>query len=622
MSKIMSLIRRAPKRSSAIVAMIAAAVIVPAALLAWGPDRPTFTIKNPAGYVTFNSIIDNPAHGDERNFVQVKEAGASDATYSESVSLTPGKKYTVFMYYHNNAASNLNASGKGIAHGAFVRAELPAVVNKGSTGTKANGYVGATNAKPTLVWDDISFKNATAGDIAIRYNPGSAKIHNFGKSNGATLSDSIITSGAPIGFNSLNGDVPGCNEFSGYVTFNITADQPNFTLEKQVRLAGTTEWKETVEAQPGATVEYQLKYANTGTTEQNNVVLKDTLPTNISYVKGSSYLKNVSNPTPKNVSDNLVSSTGINIGNYAPNSVAYLKFSAKVNADKEKFCEPAVLKNIGRVETNNGSKQDDADVTVKKQDCKPPVKYTCDALKVDMINRTNFRFTTSYTAQNATFKSVTYTVRNANGTVVSTQTSTSNTLNYTQTTAGAYTVQATVTFTVNGSDKTATSEACKGSFKVTDLPKEIQVCELATKTIITIKESDFDSSKHSKNLADCKEEVKKIKVCELSSKQIIVINEKDFDSSKHTTDLSKCKEEEVKKIEVCELTSKTIVTINETDFDATKHTKDLSKCEETPVTPPELPQTGAGENIVAIFGLGALIASGAYYAASRRALNQ
>jgi uncharacterized repeat protein (TIGR01451 family)/LPXTG-motif cell wall-anchored protein len=440
MSKVTSLIRRAPKRFTAAVAMVAAAIIIPAAAFAWGPDRPTFTTANPAGYVTFNSITDNPAHGDERNFVQVKEASAANSTYADSISLSAGKEYTVFMYYHNNAASNLNASGKGVALNAYAKAQIPAVVANGSNGTKAVGYIGASNANPTQVWDDISFSNTTGGDIALRYVDGSAKIFNRGATNGATLSDNIITSGAPIGHDALNGTIPGCNEFAGYITFTIKADQPNFTIQKQVRLAGTTEWKESVEAKPGATVEYQIEYKNTGTTEQRDVVLKDRLPANVTYVTGSTYIKNTSNPNGKLVSDNLTTATGINIGHYTPGSNAFVKFSAKVNGDIAAYCETTTLKNVARVETSNGSKEDGADVVVK-------------------------------------------------------------------------------------SDK-----VCE--------PGKITVCEIATNKIISIDESQFDAS---------------------------------------------------------------------------KHTKDLSKC--------ELPQTGTTENIVAVTGLGALIASIAYYVASRRALN-
>lgn len=394
MSKLLNLMSRAPKRFYAIAMMIALAVIVPAVTFAWGPSRTTFTTEKPAGYVTFNSITNNPAHGDERNFVQVKEAGADNSTYVDNINLNPGKEYTVFVYYHNNAASNLNASGKGIALNTSAKVQLPAVVSKGSNGTKAVGYISSSNANPTQVWDDISFRNSSNGDIALRYVPGSAKIFNKGATNGATLSDSIITTGATIGHDALDGKVPGCNEYAGYITFNIKADQPNFTLSKQVRIAGTTEWKESVEAKPGSTVEYQLRYENTGTTKQNNVVLKDTLPQNLSYVTGSSWLKNVSNPQAKQLNDDLTTSTGINIGHYDPQSVAYVKFSAKVNSNEAAFCETTTLKNVARVETANGSKQDDADVIVKSDnECVEPQPISvCDLStnKVISINETDF----------------------------------------------------------------------------------------------------------------------------------------------------------------------------------------------------------------------------------------
>ena len=455
MSKLISRIQRTPKRTSALLAIIAAAVIIPTAALAWGPSRQTFTTAEPADFITFNSITDNPAHGDERNFMQVKEAGADSSTYSDDISLTPGKEYTVYMYYHNNAAENLNLTAKD----SYAKAELPAVVKKGGANTIANGYIGASNATPTQVWDDINLKNNSNGDIAIRYVPGSAKIHSKGAVDGKTMADSIITTGAPIGYNALDGKVPGCNQFAGYVTFNFKADQPNFTFSKQVRLEGTTEWSENVTAQPGAKVEYQLRYQNTGTTEQNNVILKDKLPANMSYVKGSSYLKNANYPSAKNVSDNLVAASGINVGNYSPTGTAYLKFTAKVSDNKELFCEKATLTNIATVETNNGSTSDDAKVNVPAQKCKPPVK-------------------------------------------------------------------------------------------------DIEVCELATKKVITIKETAFDAKKHSKDLNDCKE-------------------------------------------------------VPPVVPPATP---------EVPTTPEELPQTGATENIVAITGLGALIASISYYVASRRTL--
>ena len=585
MSKLMSLIRRAPKRFTAGVTMLAAAIIVPAAVFAWGPDRPTFTMAHPAPYVTFNSITDNGSVGDERNFVRVRESGVGN--YTDNANLQAGKTYDVMVYYHNNASSGLNASGAGIAQNTMLRMQMSATVGANSK-TDIAGFITASNANPGEVYDTASLTNSTTGGMDLSFVAGSAKVTSNGAVNGATLPDSVFTTGAKLGFDSLNGVVPGCNEYAGYVIFKIKVNQPNFTVSKQVRKEGTTAWSETVATNPGDKVEYLVTYKNTGTTNQDNVMLKDTLPQGISYDPSTTYVANSTNPNGMHLdaASDTITTSGINIGNYAPGAAAYVKFTAKVaDNDKLPVCGDNKLTNKAEIQTDNGNKSDTADVTVKKE-CKPPVaKYVCKSLGITQVDRTNFKFTTSYTAENATFKSVTYVIKNEAGATVDTKTSTSTTLNYTQATAGKYTVQATVTFTVNGQDKTATSEACKGKFEVKKEDKDIKVCELATKKIVTIKESQFDANKYSKNLADCKE----------------------------TPPAT---------IKVCDLTTKQIVTINESDFNDTKYSKDFSKCEETPVTPPELPKTGMGENIAAIVGLGALIASAAYYVASRRALNQ
>lgn len=478
MSKLLNVIKCLPKRTSAMVAMVAAAVVIPATLYAWGPSRQTYTIEKPADHVTFNSITNNPSHGDERNFMQVREATADNSTYSDSISLTAGKEYVVYVYYHNNAASNLNASGVGIARGAYVKAEIPAVVANGGSGTKAVGYVGADNASPKEVWDDITFKNTTGGDIALRYVPSSATIHSWGAVNGKTMSDSIITTGAPLGFDSLNGVLPGCEHYAGFVTFRVKADQPNFTISKQVRKSTTAKggWVETVSVNPGDSVDYMITYVNTGTTNQKDVVIKDVLPKGMTYVTGSTYVMNASSPNGVKVSDNIVSSNGINIGDYVPGGNAYVKFTAKVvSNDSLPNCGTNTLVNTAKAETNNGSKTDTASVTATKTCETPTVCYTCDSLSVAKLSRTSFRFTTEYSMKNATFKNVTYVIRDANGNTVDTKTNTAKTLDYTQAKVGKYTVQATITAVVDGKEKTATSESCKTSFEVTkeNIPEEL-----------------------------------------------------------------------------------------------------------------------------------------------------
>jgi uncharacterized repeat protein (TIGR01451 family)/LPXTG-motif cell wall-anchored protein len=371
MKNLFAALKRAPKRSASIL-MVAAAIIVPAALFAWGPARTTYTIEQPADHVVFNSITNNPAYGDERQFVQIKEADAPNSTYSTSASLVAGKTYEMYVYYHNNAASNLNDAAhgyRGVATGAYMRNALPATV---TGATKATAYVGAANASPSEVYADVTMTSANGSPVALRYVANSAHIYNGGASNGSALSDNIITTGVPLGYDKLDGVVPGCNNYAGYVTFKFVAAQPNFTVTKQVRAQGATNWQKTIDVKPGATVEYKISYNNTGTTTQNNVVLNDTLPAGMSYVAGSTLLVNPANPNGKTVSDN-VTKGGINIGNYNPGSNAYIRFAATAPAESALTCDQASkLTNTVAAETDNGNKTDTADVVVSKTCVTPP----------------------------------------------------------------------------------------------------------------------------------------------------------------------------------------------------------------------------------------------------------
>ena len=674
MSKILSLIRRAPKRFSAVVVMAAAAVIVPAVVLAWGPSRPTFTQAHPASYVTFDSITDNPTVGDERNFVRIREDG--NGNYGDNVNFEPGKVYDVTVYYHNNAAANLNL----VANNTTLKMEVPGVVKAG-VNAALTGTISASNANPTSVWDEAYGKNNTNGDILLRYVSNSATFVSNGAVNGQKLPDSLFTTGAKLGYNAQDGNVPGCNQYAGYVNFKIRVDQPNFTVSKLVSTDDGKTWSKNVTAQPGQTIQYGLSFQNTGTTQLDNVIVRDMLPAGVTYVNGStSVINSNTGGQYKPTIDAVASSTGINAGSFQPKGNVFYKFSAKLPSEDALKCGTNSLVNTERATTSAGYKEDTATVTVNRE-CKPPVvKYTCDALNITKVDDTHFKFSTAYTAQNATFKSVTYVVKNASGATVDTKTSTGTTLDYTQATPGNYTVQATVTFSVNGQDKTATSDSCKGSFEVKEKPPVVKytcdalqvvtvdsthfkfttaytaenatfksvtyVIKDASGKVVDTKTSNGTSLDYTQATAgnysvqatvtftvngqdktatseNCKGNFQvvpnKITVCDLTTKQIVTINESDFDASKYSKDLSKCKETPPAQITVCDLSTKQVVTINESDFDANKYSKDLTVCQ---TTPPELPHTGMGENIVAIVGLGALVASAAYYIASRRALNQ
>lgn len=676
MKKLFAALASAPKRSAGLL-MLAAAVIVPAVLWAWGPDRPLYTIENAAPHVTFNSITNHQDIKDETNFVRIREA-VSGTDFRDDVQLQAGKTYEVMVFYHNNAKQELNdvigedGHPVGVARNAQARVQMPGRLAAGETAT-ITGFISADNAKPREVWDNAR-ATTTDGAVALRIVPGSAKIASSnGAVKGKTLPNELFTTGTQLGFNQLDGVLPGCNKYSGYITFRFTVDKPDFTLDKQVSVDGGKTWTESAKTTPGSTIQYRLIYKNTGTVQQDNVILKDELPAGVTYVPGSSQIANAkTGGAYKSTVDGITGSGGYKIGSFTPGSNNYFKFSAKVGANSTLAkCGDNKLTNKVIAYTENGSKSDTADVTIPK-DCPPTPKYTCDSLTVKKLERTKFEFTTAYTVENATFKHVTYVVKNATGAEVYR----GQNRVFTTETAGTYTVEAFVTVTVNGTDKTVTSAKCKGTFEVTKKPVEPKPGVTITKkvdgedrktvainqeftyqltvkntgnvTLTNIKVTDAAPAGVQFISADkgvitdnaWSYTIPELKVGESINFAIkakvtkevegIIKNTACVDAAEVPGTPDDCDDATVEvpktpvdpDMTVCEVETKTIITIKKSEFDETKHTEDLSKCAEapTPEVPTELPTTGLSEGIMAFAGLGSLALSVTYYAISRRSL--
>lgn len=264
--------------------------------------------------------------------------------------------------------------------------------------------------------------------------------------------------------------------------------------------------------------------------------------------------------------------------------------------------------------------------TVTSEGCKAVVKphknvvapgeVFCNALDVKKISDTSYDLAASATASPAVqyvkeagvINGYTFTVKDAKGTIVKTvtkttsaQTANSGTITLTP---GAYTAQVTVLSKTG--DKTGPQCTVKIAVPA---PNQIQVCRLDDYTIITINEKDFDSSKYSKDIADCQ----KVQVCDTTTNQVVTVTKEAAKDSKYTTDLSKCE-----KVTVCDTTTGKTVEVYANEVDNSRYTTDMSKCAATPVT--TLPVTGIADSIAPLAGLGSLIAAISYYVASRRAL--
>lgn len=335
---------------------------------AWGPERTTYTNESPAPYATFNSITNNAAVGDERNFVRVGEVGSTEP-YTDELEVIPGKEYEVYIYYHNNAASNTNASGLGMATNVKLSSAYPTVLKAGERGMISGivswSYVTPeepNNAKEGKVWDEAYFTTKTDG-VVLRYKTGTATIHNGGKANGMVLPTDLFTeAGTPIGYNKLSGTLPGCAEYSGYITYTLIAENTNVSLDKKISLDGEN-WSENVTAKPGDYVTYKVEFKNTGNMEVTNVIFKDTHDEGLKLRTGSVKVYDVDHVEGETI-DDILDLSGYNTGNAAPGALVQIIYQAQVSAETN-YCGKTLKNTITASYNSDKTVEDDATVTVK-----------------------------------------------------------------------------------------------------------------------------------------------------------------------------------------------------------------------------------------------------------------
>lgn len=344
------------------------------------------------GKVTFNSINDPTAEWyDETNFVGARlddgDKGKDNIWNHESIVAKDGETYVVRAFVHNNTISDKNTwkqDGRGVAHGTKISFNIPQVSD---TEINIHGFVSASNAVPQEIYDNVTFKSENGQKFHLRYIYGSALEENNAiepwydaegnKHTGRTISDDIVkakSGGTSIGFESPNGELPGCYYFADFVSIKVQVvydTEDNFSLRKTVRHAGTTghNWVDELnDVKIGDELEYQIAYRNTGTVDQMNVMVIDALPANIEYIPGTTKLWNADIDGATNREDTIMT-TGVNIGNYAPGANAYIRFRAKV-VDNTLACGSNTLNNWAKASVNDLVLQDFASVTLNK-DCEP-----------------------------------------------------------------------------------------------------------------------------------------------------------------------------------------------------------------------------------------------------------
>lgn len=314
----------------------------------------------------------------ETNFVGAREytginAGAQNVWEGTEITVTDGSIYIVRLYIHNN-----NPKGEACAaENTQVRFYVP----YGSAASQTiDGYISSSNATPNQYLDDVVMKSADGTPFHLEYISGSALLENGGcaKGAGVQLPDSITNQGNPtnkvedewtlIGYDALNGRMPGCYQYTNYVSIEVkVVFDYEFSVETKVRLADNDDktWQDAIEAKVGDKVEFQFQYMNTGDYKQEGVVVQDLLPSNLRYVDGSAKLYNDVYPNGATMKDGTVIFRGGNIGNYPAGVNAFVRFTAEV-VDDNLACGSNTLVNWAQVRVGDIIVQDEARVYIQK----------------------------------------------------------------------------------------------------------------------------------------------------------------------------------------------------------------------------------------------------------------
>ena len=356
----------------------------PSQVNAWGDNtangRPSYTIEDiNAGKlgdkIVFNSIS-NSKIGDEKNFVGASERCVTfigglgkdqicdDVKwYNNTIEVSNGGVYTVRLYVHNNSPKGMDAIAKGVK----TTFAIPTTVAKSHN---IVGYIDSENADITRYWDEVEFKSNE--EFYIEYIEGSAKYENA--KGIVSLPDSVILEGgAKIGYESLNGEIPGCYEYDGVVTIDVKVVNAQSTKVKQtVRVKGTKDWADTTDAKVGDEIEYNIYFQNNSNVQVNDVMIRDVLPENVEYVKGSTKIYSTVHPNWANIAEDDITTSGINIGSYLPKGDAHIRFTAKVVNKSLSDCGAIdQLVNWASSTVNGQVAKDNTVVRVQAAECAP-----------------------------------------------------------------------------------------------------------------------------------------------------------------------------------------------------------------------------------------------------------
>jgi len=183
----------------------------------WGPDRPINTESTFNTYPVFDSTVDNPNVGDERNFVGIRTLN-SDHVWYDRLRVKPGEIYWMRVYVRNDGTSNGGEDPTAWIQGArlYIAKSSPTRYDQ-----VVWAELSAFNCKS--VWDSASF--ASDVPISVAFDVSSLALENnahSGQSGGMKVDQDAFTSnGTPIGYDKMDGVIKNGYQYDAYYSVKV-----------------------------------------------------------------------------------------------------------------------------------------------------------------------------------------------------------------------------------------------------------------------------------------------------------------------------------------------------------------------------------------------------------------
>ena len=331
-----------------LVSLITSQIVLPTGANA---DSPQFNIFTPYSHVQ--------AYNQDYYLLDVKNE-TKGTGFNFPVSADPGDTLLFYVYYHNGIINTT-------ATNTTLKISLPSVTASQQTITAylwADNAVNASAANPLSQSVQVNISSPQQLQLvqgSVQWFPNEKNIQVDSPSalpNGQT--------GNELFGNGLNiGSIEGCWEFSGSVIFRakVSAVQQinDLSITKTVRniTAGQTSFIKNANANNGDRLMFQLQTNNTGNTVLNNVFVRDSLPSGLNYVAGSTRVDGSS------ASDGIASG-GLSVGTLNVGAARQITFEATIGVSASSGSQ--TLTNTGLARADQvAEKSDTASVNVAQQ---------------------------------------------------------------------------------------------------------------------------------------------------------------------------------------------------------------------------------------------------------------